>query len=167
MFAVNRIVLGGLLTRDPEQRLSGHPGGYKVVTSCLAVHRRWRTKNGSLHEESLFIDIDFVGKAAEYALQNLRRGSPIVVDGRLCMQRGEDKQGTKRSSFRVLVESVGQFPGEESGNNEVEQRSESRRPSRPASSENEQYVLSSAAYGRGHGARLPDDAPEETEQPFI
>ena len=105
MAALNRVLLMGNLTRDPQVRFT--PSGLAVADLGLAVNRRWTGTDGQEHEETCFIDIEVWGKQAESCRDNLRKGSPIVVEGRLRMDQWEDRQtGQKRTRHRVRADSV-------------------------------------------------------------
>jgi single-strand DNA-binding protein len=102
----NKVILMGNLTRDPELRYT--PNGTAVSTLSLAVNRR--PKPDSQEKEVDFFDIVAFGKQAENCSEYLRKGSPILVDGRLQQRRWETDEGQKRSKVEVVAFSV-QFLG--------------------------------------------------------
>lgn len=104
MASFNKVILMGNLTRDPELRYT--PSGTAIAKLGLAVNRTWRTETGENREEVSFIDVDAFGRQAETIGQYLRKGRPILVEGRLKMDSWEDKQtGQKRSKLGVVMES--------------------------------------------------------------
>jgi len=106
----NKVILMGNLTRDPELRYT--PNGTAVSTLSLAVNRR--PKPDTQEKEVDFFDIVVFGKQAENCSEYLRKGSPVLVDGRLQQRRWETDEGQKRSKVEVVAFSV-QFLGSPKG----------------------------------------------------
>lgn len=105
----NKVILIGNLTRDPQ--MSYLPSQTPVAEFGLAINRRWRDRqSGEQREETCFIDCRAYGKPAETLNQYVRKGSPIMVEGRLQLDTWEGKDGQKRSRHRVVVENF-QFLG--------------------------------------------------------
>jgi single-strand DNA-binding protein len=97
---INRVMLAGRLTRDPELRYT--PGGAAVCKMGLAADRRYRTKDGQQREEVLFINVTAWAKTAEYCGENLKKGRPVLVEGELRSNEWEDKNtGQKRTMIEV------------------------------------------------------------------
>lgn len=120
----NKVILAGNLTRDPELRYT--PKGTAVAKLGLAINRNWTTETGEKREEVTFIDVDAFGRQAETIGQYLKKGRPILVEGRLKLDQWDDKQtGQKKSKLGVILES---FQFLDSGN-----RTEGGAPSAPAS----------------------------------
>jgi single-strand DNA-binding protein len=104
MASFNKVILVGNLTRDPELRYT--PKGTAVARLGLAVNRVWRTETGEKKEEATFVDIDAFGQQAETICQYMKKGSPMLVEGRLRLDQWDDKQtGQKRSRLMVVLES--------------------------------------------------------------
>lgn len=99
----NKIILVGNLTRDIELRYS--QTGMGIAKSAIATSRRFST-NGEKKEEVCFVDITFFGRSAEVANQYLRKGSKILVEGRLTLEQWVDQNGQKRSKHSVTVETM-------------------------------------------------------------
>lgn len=100
----NKIILVGNLTRDIELRYSQN--GSAIAKTALATSRKF-TVNGEKKEEVCFVDITFFGRAGEVANQYLRRGSKILIEGRLNFEQWVDQtNGQKRSKHSVIVESM-------------------------------------------------------------
>lgn len=105
MASFNKVILVGNLTRDPELRYT--PKGTAVAKIGLAVNRTWRNEAGETKEEVTFVDVDVFGRTAENVGQYLRKGSPVLVEGRLRLDTWEDKQtNQKRSKLGVVAEIV-------------------------------------------------------------
>jgi single-strand DNA-binding protein len=100
----NKVILIGNLTRDPELRFSSK--GTAVAKLSVAVNRSWKTETGEQREEVTFVDVDAFGRQAEVLGQYLRKGRPIMIEGRLRLDTWEDKQtNQKRSRLGVVLES--------------------------------------------------------------
>lgn len=104
MASFNRVLLVGNLTRDPELRYT--PKGTAVARLGLAVNRQWKNDAGEAREEVTFVDIDAFGRQAEVIGQYLKKGRPILIEGRLKYETWDDKQtNQKRSKLLVVLES--------------------------------------------------------------
>jgi single-strand DNA-binding protein len=99
----NKVILVGNLTRDIELRYS--QTGMGIAKAAIATSRKFST-NGEKKEEVCFIDITFFGRSAEVANQYLRKGSKILVEGRLTLDQWVDQNGQKRSKHSVTVETM-------------------------------------------------------------
>jgi single-strand DNA-binding protein len=129
MASYNRVILAGNLTRDPELRYT--PKGTAVIKIGLAMNRRWRDESGQFKEEATFVDVEAYGKQAETISQYLRKGSPLLVEGRLRYDTWDDKQtNQKRSRLLVVCES---FQFLDSGRNRDAGAPETPRPPAAAS----------------------------------
>jgi single-strand DNA-binding protein len=104
MASFNRVILMGNLTRDPELRYT--PKGTAVARIGMAINRSWKSETGEQREETTFVDIDAFGRQAETIAQYLKKGNPLLVEGRLRLDTWEDKQtNQKRSKLGVVLES--------------------------------------------------------------
>lgn len=105
MNGFNKVILAGNLTRDPELRYT--PSGTAIAKFGLAVNRKWKdTQTNEMKEEVTFVDIDAFGRQAETIGQYLKKGRPILLEGRLKLDQWEDKQTQqKRSRLGVVLES--------------------------------------------------------------
>ena len=93
----------GNLTRDPEVRYTS--SGTAIAKLGMAINRYWRNQEGQQQEETTFVDVDAFGKQAETIGQYLKKGRPIMVEGRLKLDQWDDKQtGQKRSKLGVVLE---------------------------------------------------------------
>lgn len=105
----NKVILVGNLTRDPELRYT--PQGTAVCDVGLAVNERWKDKQtGQDREEVSFIDCVLWAKTAELAAQYLKKGRPVLFEGKLKQDRWESPEGKKMSKVKVIVELM-QFLG--------------------------------------------------------
>jgi single-strand DNA-binding protein len=127
MASFNKVILAGNLTRDPELRYT--PKGTAIARLGIACNRRWKSETGEMKEEVTFVDVDAFGKTAETIGQYLKKGRPILIEGRLRYDTWEDKQsGQKKSKLGVVLET---FQFLDSGGGRGEGASEAPRP-RPA-----------------------------------
>src|SRR5437667_12582513 len=121
MASFNKVILMGNLTRDPELRYT--PKGTAIAKLGLAVNRVWKTETGETKEEVLFIDVEAFSRQAETIGQYLKKGSPILVEGRLRLDTWDDKQtNQKRSKILVVADNVrflGSGQPRESGGPEI------------------------------------------------
>lgn len=109
MASFNKVILVGNLTRDVDLRFT--PKGTAIAKLGIAVNRVWRNEVGESKEEVTFVDVDAFGKQAETIANYLKKGSPLLVEGRLRLDQWDDKQtGQKRSRLGVVLESF-QFLG--------------------------------------------------------
>jgi len=99
---LNRIVLIGRLTRDPELRYT--PNGVAVARFTLAVDRNWRNAQGE--RETDFINIVVWQKQAENCANYLSKGKLAAVDGRLQIRNYEGQDGQKRYVTEVVADTV-------------------------------------------------------------
>lgn len=98
----NQITLVGNLTRDIELRYA--QSGTAIANTAIATSRKF-TSNGEKKEEVCFVDITAFGRSGEVMNQYLRKGSKILISGRLNFEQWE-KDGQKRSKHSVIVESM-------------------------------------------------------------
>ncbi len=99
----NKVILMGNLTRDPEVRYAS--SGNAIAKLGIAVNRYWRNKDGQQQEETTFVDVDAFGRQAETIAQYLKKGRPIMIEGRLKLDQWDDKQtGQKRSKLGVVLD---------------------------------------------------------------
>jgi single-strand DNA-binding protein len=113
MASFNKVILVGNLTRDPELRYT--PKGTAIAKIGVAVNRVWTNEAGEKKEEVTFVDVDVFGRTAENVGQYMRKGRPILIEGRLRLDQWDDKQtGQKKSRLGVVAETV-QFLGSPAG----------------------------------------------------
>jgi single-strand DNA-binding protein len=109
MANLNKVLLMGNLTRDPEVRYT--PKGTAVTELGIAVNRIYTGENGEKREEVTFVDVTVWGRTAENVGEYLKKGRPVFIEGRLQLDSWEDKQsGQKRNKLKVVADNV-QFLG--------------------------------------------------------
>ena len=107
----NKIILVGNLTRDIEVRFTA--SNLAIGSTGIATNKKFKSQMGEEKEEVMFLDITFFGRTAEIANQYLRKGSKILVDGRLKLDQWTDKNGQKRAKHSLVVESMKMLGGRE------------------------------------------------------
>ena len=105
---INRVVLVGNLTRDPELRNT--PSGTAVCSLRIAVNTRRKDSSGQWTEKPNYFDITVWGNQGESCAQYLSKGRPVAVDGRLEWREWDAQDGTKRQAVEIIADSV-QFLG--------------------------------------------------------
>ena len=141
MANINRVLLAGNLTRDPQVRFLANEQA--VANFGIAVNRNFKGADGSKKEEVTFVDVEAWGRTAELVGQYLTKGRPCFIEGRLKLDSWEDKEGKKQQKLKVVADNV-QFldsrprqAGEAAaagGETESSAPSAAARPSRPAAS---------------------------------
>ncbi len=112
MASLNKVLLIGNLTKDPELRYT--PSGVAVANLRIAVNRRYKDKSGEVKEDTCFVNVAAWDKLAETCNQFLKKGRPIFVEGRLQSRSWETPDGQKRSMIEVRAERI-QFLGTNRG----------------------------------------------------
>jgi single-strand DNA-binding protein len=141
---INRVVLVGNLTRDPELRHT--PSGTAVCSLRVAVNTRRKDETGQWTDKPNYFDITVWGQQGENCAQYLAKGRPIAVDGRLEWREWEAQDGTKRQAVEIVADSV-QFLGG---------RMEGEAPA---------YVAAGSAAGSAGGDDFPS-SPADDDIPF-
>ena len=104
MASFNKVIIAGNLTRDPELRYT--PKGHANTRIGMAINRTWKSETGETKEEVTFVDVDAWGRQAEVIAQYMKKGRPLLVEGRLKFDQWEDKNThQKQSKLRVVLES--------------------------------------------------------------
>src|SRR4030042_586202 len=99
----NRVILAGNITRDPELRYIA--SGQAVAKLGLAVNRKYKTKEGEQREDTTFVDCTAWARQAEVICEYVKKGDPILIEGRLQYRTWEDKEtGAKRSKLDGVIE---------------------------------------------------------------
>lgn len=101
---LNRVVLSGRLTRDPDRRYASD--GTAITSLPLAFHRRYRSRQGALAEHTGYVTVMCYQRLAEVCAQYLHTGSAVLVEGRLQMREWTSTRGEKRQSLEIRAESV-------------------------------------------------------------
>jgi len=167
MVSLNKVMLVGNLTRDPEVRYL--PSNQAVADLRLAVSRRYKSATGEDREETCFVTVTVWGKQAEACKNYLAKGAPVMVEGRLRYEEWE-RDGQKQNRISVVAERV-QFmnsprrgevgSGGEAGGESRGARSEGRPAARPAAppAREPEALDEEAGGGREAEGKDADDLP--------
>ena len=132
---LNKALIIGNLTRDPELRAI--PSGVKVCNFSVATNRVWKDRDGNRQEAADFHNIVVFGRQAETVAQYMRKGSQVLVEGRLQTRSWEDAAtGTKKYRTEIIADRV-QF-GSNSGGSSARTNSEKVEPSKDSANNNEE-----------------------------
>jgi single-strand DNA-binding protein len=101
---MNKVILIGRLTRDPEVRVL--PSGLQVTRFSVAVSRKFKDKNGQWREETSFFDIECYGRLAERTGSQLSKGYQVSIEGELRQDKWQLPSGKKRSKIKIVASKV-------------------------------------------------------------
>lgn len=131
MASFNKVILAGNLTRDPELRYT--PKGTAIAKIGLAVNRSWTSEDGQKKEEVNFIDVEAWGRQGEVIAQYMKKGRPLLVEGRLKLDTWEDKNTKQKvSKLKVVLESFSFIDSNRGEAGAGEGGAPAPRPPRPA-----------------------------------
>ncbi len=101
---LNKAIIYGNLTRDPEMRAL--PSGIQVASFAVATNRVYKDKNGVKQESADFHNVVVFGKQAELVSQYLKKGSSLLVEGRIQTRSWDDKDGQKKYRTEIVAEKI-------------------------------------------------------------
>jgi single-strand DNA-binding protein len=101
---LNKAIVYGNLTKDPE--IKALPSGIKVASFGVATNRVWKDKEGRKQESADFHNIVLFGKQAELAGQYLKKGSGLLVEGRMQTRSWDAQDGTKKYRTEIVAEKI-------------------------------------------------------------
>ncbi|GAB4311041.1 MAG: hypothetical protein Kow0059_00860 [Candidatus Sumerlaeia bacterium] len=105
MFDLNRVFIVGRVTRKPELRYL--PSQTALAEFSIAYNRRYRSKSDNdLKEEAHFFSVKTFGRSAEFAAEHLDKGKGVFIEGRLCMEKWEAKDGTSREKIVIVADRI-------------------------------------------------------------
>jgi len=113
MASVNKVIIVGNLTKDPESR--SFPDGSPVANISVACNEKYKDKQGETKEVVEYINVVFFGKLADVVSDYLRKGSSVYVEGKLKTEKYTDKQGIEKYSTKVVASSMQMLGGKPSG----------------------------------------------------
>jgi len=103
MASLNKVLLIGNLTRDPDVRMMSN--GRPVCNFGLALNRSYKDAEGNRKDETTFVDVESFGPRAEAVGRFFTKGRAIFIEGRLKLDQWESKEGEKRSALKVVLDS--------------------------------------------------------------
>jgi len=157
---LNKVHLAGRLTRDAELRYIS--SGTAVCKIGMAVSRKYKTKSGEMREDTLFMNVTVWGASAEFCGEHLKKGMPILVEGRLTSSEWEDKQtGQKRTAIEINADRVQQLAWDDNrrGPNQGGQQSGGQNQGSQSQQGGGSYEQYADNQGRGNEPIPEDDIP--------
>ncbi len=116
MRGFSKAIIAGNVTRDPEMRTT--PSGSQVCSFAIAVNRSYKDSSGAQQDQVSYLDCVAWGKSAEIISQYIKKGSQLLVSGRLEQRSWEDKNsGQRRSRTEIVVEDFSFIGGNNNGGN--------------------------------------------------
>ncbi|PAF45409.1 single-stranded DNA-binding protein [Helicobacter sp. 11S02629-2] len=100
----NKVIIVGNLTREVD--FKHLPSGTALATIGLASNRRYKRSDGTTQDEVLYIDAKLFGRSAEVANDYLKKGSKVLIEGRLTLETWKDQNGNNRSKHTIAVETM-------------------------------------------------------------
>ena len=160
MASVNKVMLLGNLTRDPEIRYT--PKGTAVTDLGMAINRIRTGDNGERIEEVTYVDVTLWGRTAELAGQYLSKGRSVFIEGRLQLDQWDDKAtGQKRSRLRVVGENMQFIGGQGQGGGGGNAQGGNQQQSKPAQQQQQTSGDSAPPQSGGAAASSFDDDADD------
>ncbi len=168
MASFNRVIIMGNLTRDPDHKQL--TSGQSVCKLGLASNRQFKNRQtGAMVQEVCFVDIDVWGPQADSCSQYLKKGSNVLVEGRLKLDTWQDNEGQRRSKHSIVADRVTFLPSaavaqdEEFSFGNNEQKIEKKATVKASSSET---LKAAAAQSVSGEVAFKDEKPFEDDLPF-
>lgn len=152
---LNKAIIIGNLTRDPETKAL--PSGIKVTTLGVATNRVWKDKSGARQESTDYHNVVVFGRQAETVSQYLKKGSSLLVEGRLQTRAWDGSDGQKRYRTEIVADRI-QF-GQRSGGQSNNQNSNSGSQSKAESQDDNSKDIPSETIEYPQDEINPDDIP--------
>ena len=155
MASLNKVLLIGNLTRDPDVKMMTN--GRPVCNFGLALNRSYKDSEGNKKDETTFVDVECFGPRAEAVGRFFTKGRAIFVEGRLKLDQWESKEGEKRSAIRVVLDNFEFVDSrQEPQNNQPDVSATSSEPSTPSQSNS---PASNTAVPKSSDPELDEDVP--------
>lgn len=156
--SVNKAILIGNLTRDPEMRYT--PDGQAVTSFGVATNRRWTNKEGEQKEDTEFHNIVAWGKLAELCSQHMKKGRKVYLEGRLQTRSWEGKDGVIRQRTEIVLEDMVLLDSRGAGGEGAEPVPTEAVPTEPpVLEEEEEKAPETAPKGKGKEEIREDEIP--------
>lgn len=154
---LNRVILIGNMTRDPEIRTL--PSGQPVASFGLATNRMWKNKDGNQQKQTEFHNIVMFGRLAEIAQQYLKKGASIMVEGRIQTRSWQGQDGAKKYKTEIVTENMQMGPKRTFEGNSTENPTERQdNQTNPPQTENSSGEVPTVEY--------PEDEINPNDIPF-
>jgi single-strand DNA-binding protein len=158
MPSVNKFIGIGNLGKDPETRYL--PSGDAITNISIGINEKWKDKSGEQQEHTEWVRVVFFGKLAELVGENVKKGDPLYVEGRLRTRKWEDKSGTERYTTEVVGDRM-QFLAQRKKGSEYEEQSRGKPVAKPEPTRESLAKEEAAAATGKQGAfdTMDDDIP--------
>ena len=166
----NKVVMVGNLTRDIELRYL--PSGAAIAKSAIASSYKYKDASGSQKDEVCFLDFNIFGRSGEVANQYLRKGSKVLLEGRLVLEQWTAQDGTNRSkhSLRVdvmkMLDSKADSQNQSGGDYQNNQQPAQQQPQQNNSYNNQQPPANQQYQSNAQEQKIPEINIDEDEIPF-
>lgn len=173
MRSVNKVILIGNLTRDPEMRQTAN--GQMVTTFCIATNREWVTKDSSKHSLAEYHDIVAWARLAEICSKYLKKGKLVYVEGYLKTRSWDTPEGVKKFRTEVVAQDMimlekrpggddeDYIPEEDNGNNDEEHEESPAKEEAPKEEEKKEEAPAETP-SEPEAAPAEEEAPKEEEE---
>lgn len=161
----NRVIIIGNLTRDIELRYLTN--GSAVAKSAIATSYKYKTQTGEQKDEVCFLDFNIFGRSAEVANQYLKKGSKVLLEGRLVFEQWTAQDGSTRNKHSLRVEAMKMMDSKgsmQSGDDSYEPEQIQSAPKLSNNSSNAEK--SNYAQNRGGVEKIPEIDINDDEVPF-
>jgi len=153
----NKVIMIGNLTRDIE--LKYLPSGSAIANGAIATSHKYKMQNGEQKEEVCFLDFSIFGKGGEIFNQYVRKGSKVMLEGRLVFQQWKAQDGTNRSRHALQVSEFkfldGKSDSQDMGENNYNNQQQNSQPQQNYNAPQQQY---------NQPAQQNYNAPQQTQQ---
>ncbi|MCR4158789.1 single-stranded DNA-binding protein [Kerstersia gyiorum] len=154
MASVNKVIIVGNLSRDPEVRYSAD--GVAICNVSVATTSQWKDKtSGESKEETEWHRVVFYGRLAEIAGEYLKKGRSIYLEGRLKTRKWTDKENIERFTTEIVADQMQMLGGRNEGGDQADRPATQARQQRPAAQDSD-YAKQSGGTTRAPAASLAD-----------
>lgn len=163
----NKVIMVGNLTRDIE--LKYIPSGVAIARSSIATSYKYKAQTGEQKEEVCFLEFNMFGRSAEIANQYLRKGSKVLLEGRLVFEQWTAQDGTTRSRHSLRVEEMKMLDSKSSSDGSSYNNNQNYNQQAVQNQYSEPYGYNGAGNSnqkQNYNTAIPDINVDEDEIPF-
>lgn len=157
MASLNKVLLIGNLTRDPDVRMMSN--GRPVCNFGLALNRSYKDAEGNRKDETTFVEVESFGPRAEAIGKFFAKGRAIFIEGRLKLDQWESKEGEKRSALKVVLDSFEFVDSKQEGTSAEPRNTELASSPTPSPSPKTDPTKESSPPSTANNTDLDDDVP--------
>ena len=157
MASLNKVLLIGNLTRDPDVRMMSN--GRPVCNFGLALNRSYKDAEGNRKDETTFVEVESFGPRAEAIGKFFAKGRAIFIEGRLKLDQWESKEGEKRSALKVVLDSFEFVDSKQEGTSSEPRNTEPTPSPSPKTDPTKESSPSSSPPSTANKTDLDDDVP--------